>query len=59
MVLYVGEGSEREQFYLLLEGFHSLSPLPTSELGPSGADSQVGRFVFVLELCGSFQPTLL
>ena len=32
----------------LLAGFQSLPLLPTSKLGPSGADSQVGRFVYVL-----------
>ena len=33
--------------------FQSLPPLLTSKLGPSGADSQVGGFVYVLGLCGS------
>ena len=37
----------------LLAGFQSLSLLPTSKLGPSGADSQVGGFVYVLGPCGS------
>ena len=37
------------------DGFQSLPPLPTSKLGPSGADSQVGRFVYVLGPCGSLQ----
>ena len=32
----------------LSAGFQSLPLLPTSKLGPSGADSQVGRFVYVL-----------
>ena len=31
----------------------SLPPLPTSKLGPSGAESQVGGFVYVLGPCGS------
>ena len=30
-----------------------------SKLGPSGADSQVGGFVYILGLCRSFQQTLL
>ena len=32
----------------LLVSFQSLPPLPTSKLGPSGADSQVGVFVYIL-----------
>ena len=43
----------------LSAGFQSLPPLPTSKLGPSGADSQVGGFVYALGLCGSLQRTLL
>ena len=35
--------------------FQSLPPLPTSKLGPSGADSQVGGVVYVLGPCGSLQ----
>ena len=31
-----------------LSGFQSLLPLPTSKLGPSGAKSWVGGFVYVL-----------
>ena len=38
-------------------GFQSLPLLPTSKLGPSGADSQVRGFVHILGLCGS--PTNL
>ena len=34
-------------------GFHSLLLVPTSKLGPSGADSQVGAFVYILGPCGS------
>ena len=34
----------------LSEGFQSLLLLPTSKLGPSGADSQVGGFVYILGL---------
>ena len=37
----------------------SLPPLPTSKLGPSGADSRVGGFVYILGPCGSLQQTLL
>ena len=32
---------------LLSASFQSLPPLPTSTLGPSGADSQVGGFVYI------------
>ena len=44
---------------LLSAGFQSLTPLPTSKVGPSGADSRVGGFVCVLGPCESLQPTLL
>ena len=37
----------------LLTGFQSLPLPPTSKLDPSGAGSQVGCFVYVLEPCGS------
>ena len=40
-------------------GFQSVPPLPTSKLGPSGADSWVGGYVYVLGPCGSLQRTLL
>ena len=43
----------------LSAGFQSLSPLPTSKLGPSGADSRVGGFVYILGPCGPLQRTLL
>ena len=36
----------------LSAGFQSLPPLPTNKLGPSGADSLVGGFVYVLGPCG-------
>ena len=39
--------------------FQSLSPQPPSKLGPSGADSQVCGFVYILRPCGSLQWTLL
>ena len=57
VVLYRGEGSEREQSHLLSSGqaFSHFPLLPTSKLGPSGADSQVGGFVNVLGSCGSLQ----
>ena len=32
----------------LLAGFQSLPLLPTSKLGPSGADSWVGGLIYVL-----------
>ena len=44
---------------LLSASFQSLPHLPTIKLGPSGADSQVGGFVYVLGPCGSLQRTLL
>ena len=44
---------------LFSAGFQSLPPLPTSKLGLSGADSQVGGFAYVLGLCGSLQQSLL
>ena len=40
-------------------GFQSLPPLPISKLGPSGADSRVCRFMYVLGPCGPLQQTLL
>ena len=43
----------------LLTSFQLLSPLPTNKLGPSGADSQVGGFVYILGPCESLQETLL
>ena len=39
--------------------FQSLALLPTSKLGPSGADSSVGRLVYVLGPCASLQRTLM
>ena len=39
----VGEGTMI--LALLSSGFQSLPPLPTSKLGPSGANSMVGGFV--------------
>ena len=43
----------------LSAGFQSLPLLPTIQLGPSSAHSQVGGFVHTLGLCGSLQQTLL
>ena len=43
----------------LLARFQSLPPLPTSKLGPSGADSRVGGFVYVLGPSGFLQRPLL
>ena len=42
-----------------LSGFQSLPLLPTSKLCPSGADSYVGGFVYILVTCDSLQWTLL
>ena len=52
-----GEGVLKGAMLLaaFMAGFQSLPPLPTSKLGPSGADSQVGEFVYVLGPCGSLQ----
>ena len=41
----------------LSAGFQSLPLLPTSKVGPSGADSRVVGFVYVLGPCGSLQQT--
>ena len=46
-------------FAWLSAGFQSLPPLPTNKSGPSGADSGVGGFVYVLGPCGSLQRTFL
>ena len=61
VTLYVGEGSEREQCWLAQAsaGFQSVPSLPTGKLGLSGADSQVGGFVYILGRCGSLQQNLL
>ena len=58
----VGRGGIRERMMLLvwfLADFQSFPPLPISKLGPSGADSQMGGFVYVLGHCGSLQQILL
>ena len=54
----VSGGGVREGTMRLVQlstGFQSLPPLPTSKLGPSGADSQVGGFVYILGPCRSLQ----
>ena len=43
----------------LLASFQSLPQLPISKLGPSGADSQVCGFLYILGPCGSLQWSLL
>ena len=43
----------------LLADFQSLLLLPTGKLGPSGADSQIGGFVYVLGPWGSLQCAVL
>ena len=43
----------------LSASFQSLLPLPTIILGPSGADSWVGGFAYILGPCGCLQWTLL
>ena len=43
----------------LSAGFQSLPPLSTIKLGPSGADSQLGGFVYVLGPRESLQRPLL
>ena len=42
---------------LLSASFQLLPLLLTVRLGPSGTDSQVGGFVYILGLCGSLQGT--
>ena len=61
VALYVGQGVREGTVPLawLWLYFQSLSPWPRSKLGPSGADSRVSGFVYVLRPCGSLQWTLL
>ena len=40
---------------LLSAGFQSLPPLHTGKVGPSGADSWVAGFVYIVGPCGSLQ----
>ena len=54
----VCEGGVREGTMPLVQlsaSFQSLPPLPTSKVGTSGADSLVGRFVYILGPCESLQ----
>ena len=54
----VCEGGVQEGTMLLAQlsaGFQSLPLLLTSKLGPSGVDSRVGGFVYILGPCGSLQ----
>ena len=44
---------------LLSAGFQTLPSLPTSKVGPSGADSHVGGFVYILGSCWPLQRILL
>ena len=46
------------QLAQLSAGFQSLALLLTSKLGPSGADSLLGGFVYILGPCGSFSCRL-
>ena len=60
VVLYVGEGSEREQGHLFCSPILSVTSSTThKQVGPSGADSQVDRFVYALGPCASLQWNLL
>ena len=43
----------------LLASFQSLPALPTMKLGPSGADSRMGAFVYILGPRASLHQTLL
>ena len=60
-MLPVGEGSERAQCHLLCchPTFHHFPCFPQVGCALSGADLQVGGFVYVLGPCGSLQWTLL
>ena len=51
VALYVGRGPRGNSAWLSA-GFQSLPMLPTSKLGPSGADSWLDEFVYVLGPCG-------
>ena len=54
--VYRGEVQEETMLVVqLLAGFQSLPLQPTSKLYPSGADSWVGGFVYILGPCGSLQ----
>ena len=57
----MGEGSERAQCGLLGSHptFHHFPSFPQADFALSGADPQVGGFVYILGPCGSLQWTLL
>ena len=59
--LYVGKGSEREQCHLpgSCPTFHHSSHFSQVDCALSGADSQVGGFVYILRPHASLQQTLL
>ena len=61
VVMYVGEGWEREQYHLLSPGptFQHFPCFPQADCALSGADSQVDGFVYILGPCGPLQQTLL
>ena len=60
VMLHGGRGREGAMALVPLStGFQSLPPLPTIKLGPSGAASRVGGFVYILGPCWSLQRTLL
>ena len=56
---YMQGRSQRGNNAMCLPAFQLLSPLSTSKLGHSCADSRLGSFVCILEPCGSLQRTLL
>ena len=58
--VYAGEAREGIMLLAwLLASFQSLPLLPTNKLGPSGAYSWVGGFLYILGPCGSLQQSLL
>ena len=60
VMLYVGEGSKKNNATCWALGWLSARcPTTHKQIGPSGADSQVGGFVYILGPCGSLQWTLL
>ena len=59
VVLYVGRRGLRGNNAAGSAGSQSLPLLPTSKLGPSGVDSQVGGFVYILGRHEPLQWTLL
>ena len=63
VIVYVREGSEREQCCflcsLLSASFQSFPLLPTIKLGPSGAASWVGGFLYILWVSATNSPVRL